>query len=123
MGDVAGAFLVPAGGGFGLGSTSENLSGAIDGETFEINEMYPAYMVVAESQGEKAAQRSMHYAISAEKIHAEMYTQAKRAVDSGKDIELGPIRICGVCGYTVEGDAPDFCPICGAKKEKFQSFT
>lgn len=27
---------------------------------------------------------------------------------------------CGVCGYIHDGeDAPDFCPKCGAKKEKF----
>ena len=122
MADVAGAFLVPAGGGFGLGSTSENLAGAIEGETFEINEMYPAYMAVAEAQGEKGAQKSMHYAISAEKIHAEMYTKAKRSVDASEDIELGPVQICDVCGYTVEGEAPDYCPICGAKREKFRVF-
>ena len=29
---------------------------------------------------------------------------------------------CEVCGYIHDGDnAPDFCPKCGAKKEKFSS--
>ncbi|MCQ2753790.1 MAG: NADH peroxidase, partial [bacterium] len=27
--------------------------------------------------------------------------------------------VCSVCGYTVEGEAPDRCPICGAVKEVF----
>jgi rubrerythrin len=27
---------------------------------------------------------------------------------------------CGVCGYIHQGDEPpDFCPVCGAPKEKF----
>jgi rubrerythrin len=32
------------------------------------------------------------------------------------------MQICTVCGYTLEGDAPDKCPICGSKKEKFRTF-
>ena len=122
MADIAGPFLVPCGGGFGLGTTSENLQGAIDGETFEIDEMYPAYLAVAEAQGEKAAIRSINYALSAENIHAAMFTQAKEAVDSGKDVKLGPVQICSVCGHTIEGDLPDRCPICGAVKEKYITF-
>ena len=35
---------------FGSENTSENLQAGIDGETFEINEMYPAYKAVASFQ-------------------------------------------------------------------------
>ena len=122
MKDIDGAFSVTAGGGFGLGGSSANLAGAIGGETFEINEMYPAYLAVAEAQGEPAAIRSMNFAISAEKIHVAMFTAAKEAVDAGKDMELGPVQICSVCGHTIEGDVPDKCPICGAAREKYVSF-
>ena len=51
--------------------TVENLQIAIDGETFEVEEMYPAYKAVAELQGENEAVRSTHYALEAERIHAE----------------------------------------------------
>jgi len=122
MADVAGAFSVFAGGGFGLGNTSENLAGAIEGETTEIHEMYPAYLAVAKAQDEKGAIRSINYALSAEKIHAAMYTEAKQAVDEGKEYALGPVRICTVCGHTIEGDLPDKCPICGAAKDKYETF-
>ena len=27
--------------------------------------------------------------------------------------------VCSVCGYTVEGEAPEKCPICGAVREVF----
>jgi rubrerythrin len=122
MADVAGAFLVASGAGFGLGPTSANLAGAIEGETFEIEEMYPAYLAVARDQGEQAAIQSIHYAISAEKLHAALYAAAKKAVDAGKDFAIGPIQICESCGYTVEGDAPGKCPVCGVGRDKFQTF-
>jgi len=123
MGEVAGAFPVTSGAGFGYGATSENLAGAIEGETFEIEEMYPAYLEVAKMQGEAAAVKSMTYAIEAEKIHAAMYAKAKDAVDAGKDVTLGPVHICPLCGYTHEGDLPDRCPICNLAGAMFESFT
>ena len=118
----AGAFLVASMAGFGVGTTSENLQGGIEGETFEIDEMYPTYLETAKSQRERGAQLSFHYALSAEKIHAAMYQKAKQAVDGGSDLELGPVQICEVCGYTVEGEAPDKCPICAATKDRFRAF-
>ncbi|MDP6381503.1 MAG: rubrerythrin family protein, partial [Phycisphaerae bacterium] len=118
----AGGFVVTSMAGFGLGTTSENLQGAIDGETFEITEMYPAYMDVARMQEEKGAVRSFNYAVTAEKIHAAMFTSAKQSADEGKDIDLGPVQICLVCGHTREGDAPEKCPVCSSPKEKFQAF-
>lgn len=102
--------------------TSENLQEAINGENYEVEEMYPSFHETAISEGEKRAEQSMKWALEAEKVHRTMYTSAKEAVDEGRDIDIGPIHICGVCGYTVEGEAPDVCPICRAKKELFRKF-
>ena len=115
--------LTVSGGGFGFKSTSENLQVAIDGETFEIEEMYPAYLKVAENQGETRAVRSFKWALEAENVHQKMYMAAKEAVDAGNDVELGPVQICDLCGYTAEGEAPDVCPLCGAKKKAFREFS
>ncbi|HHT72270.1 MAG TPA: rubrerythrin family protein [Firmicutes bacterium] len=106
----------------GIKDSTENLQDAINGETFEVEEMYPAYHAVAELQEEKGAVRSTHYALEAEKIHAEMYTDAKKTVMEKKDIEIGTIQICDVCGYTAEGEAPDKCPVCSAPASKFLAF-
>lgn len=100
----------------------QNLQVAIDGENWEVEEMYPAYLVVAQLQEEKGAQRSMGYALEAEKIHAQMYKEAKEAIEKGVDPELGAIYICQVCGHTVEGEPPEKCPLCGAKREKYVKF-
>lgn len=122
LGEEVGGFLCASAAVFGLGTTSRNLQGAIDGETFEIDEMYPTYLETAKFQGEEGAQLSFHYALSAERIHAALFKKAKQSVDSGKDVELGPVHICLVCGWTHEGDAPEKCPICGATRDQFQTF-
>lgn len=106
----------------GLGKTLANLEAAFGGETFEINEMYPAYIAVAELQGEKKAKGSMEDALAAEKVHAEMYAKAKEAVAGGKDTELGKVWVCSVCGFTGEGELPEKCPICGAVHSKLREF-
>ena len=118
----AGGFLVASMAGFGLASTSKNLGGAIEGELFEVREMYPAYEKVAQEQGENGAVETFGYALAAEKIHARMYATAKKAVDAGKDVALGPVQICGNCGHTAEGQAPRVCPVCGVPRKRFKAF-
>jgi rubrerythrin len=102
--------------------STNNLQVAIDGETYEVEEMYPAYKAVAELQAERGALQSFYYAMEAEKIHAGMYQKARQATLAGKDVELKDVFICSVCGYTVEGAVPNRCPICGVTKDKFRKF-
>ncbi len=106
----------------GIVLTLNNLDVAIEGERFEVNEMYPAYKVVAELQDEKKAINSMHYALEAEKIHEALYSEAKEMVKAGKDWEIGEIFICPVCGHTMVGKPPERCPICGILGERFKRF-
>lgn len=105
-----------------LGSTKDNLQAAIGGETFEVEEMYPAYSGTAQSQGEKAAETFFNYALAAEKAYAGMYRAASEAAGGGRDIAFKPIHVCSVCGFTMEGEAPDKCPVCGTAKDKFVQF-
>jgi len=50
--------------------------------------MYPAYDAIAKLQGEKGAERSIHYAIEAEKIHQGLYKEAKGEVEKGRYVEI-----------------------------------
>ncbi len=47
----------------GVGTTSENIGAARAGEDFEVEEMYPAYLAVAELQQELKAQQSIERAL------------------------------------------------------------
>ncbi|MBS3782303.1 MAG: rubrerythrin family protein [Candidatus Thermoplasmatota archaeon] len=106
-----------------IGDTVENLKTGIDGEDFEVKSMYPAYHAIAELEEEYGAQTSINYALEAEKIHREMYTDAKEAAKKDEDIELDDVYICPKCGYTHEGKPPEKCPVCGLDSKKFKEFS
>ena len=117
-----GGFVANSMAAFGPGDTRKNLKLAIAGETFEIEEMYPTYIEVARFQSEKGAEKSFLWAYSTEKEHKKLYEKAYAAVNLNEDVKLGPVQVCTVCGYTLEGPAPDKCPLCGVSKEKFTAF-
>jgi rubrerythrin len=100
----------------GIRSTQENLKEAIEGETYEFKSMYPEMIAAAKAEGEKAAERSFTYANEVEKVHAELYQKALDNIDS---LEAVDYYVCSVCGYTCESEAPDVCPVCGAKAKVF----
>jgi rubrerythrin len=100
----------------GIKSTKENLEEAINGETFEFQKMYPAMIEEAKEEGNKLALRSFHLANEVEKVHAGFYKKALEALGKNKKVDY---YICKVCGNTVEGEPPDVCPVCSAKKVAF----
>ena len=101
----------------GIKSTKENLEAAISGETFEFEKMYPGMIADAKAEAKEGALKSFVYANEVEKVHAELYKKALAAIGSNPDTDY---YVCQVCGNTVEGQAPDECPICGAKKQAFK---
>jgi rubrerythrin len=101
----------------GIRSTAENLVEAVGGETHEFKNMYPGMIEAAKAEGNTDAERSFVFANEVEQIHAQLY---QKAADSLGKNEERDYHVCQVCGNTVEGEPPDECPICGAKKEAFQ---
>ncbi|MFQ6118969.1 MAG: rubrerythrin family protein [Methanosarcinales archaeon] len=102
----------------GVKSTMDNLKAAIEGETFEYKKMYPEFISEANKEGSKDAAWSFDLANQVEEVHASLYKKALEDLTSGKSRSLDYF-VCGVCGNTVEGSAPDKCPICGAPMDKF----
>ena len=104
-----------------VGTTAENLKAAIAGETHEFESMYPEFIAVAEEEGQKAAVRSFTWATEAEKEHADFYSVALKALESGDTSSLPrQYWICLVCGDTFKSlEGVDACPLCGTKAEKF----
>jgi len=103
----------------GVQATTNNLEVAIEGEGFEFQTMYPDFLKQAEAEGNQAAVYSFKNALAVEEVHHGLYSKALEAVKSGSDLPAKKIYVCAICGNTVEGDAPDTCPVCRAAKDKF----
>lgn len=104
-------------------STSDNLKTAVSGETFEFKTMYPEYLAEAKSEGNKQAVWSFDVANKVEQIHANLFSKAIEALKTGEKRAAFDYFVCGVCGNTVEGEAPEKCPVCGVPKAKFFKVT
>ncbi len=104
----------------GIKSTRENLEAAIGGENHEFTEMYPQFIQKANAEGETKAAGSFDLANKVEKIHHTLYSDALGKLDKENNEELKPFYVCQYCGNTVEGEAPDRCPVCGMPKKMFK---
>ncbi len=104
----------------GIKSTGENLLAAKGGENYEFTEMYPAFMKQAQAEGEDKARDSFDLANKVEQIHHGLFDTALSKIEKGEAIDERPIYVCQVCGNTVEGIAPERCPICGASRRMFR---
>lgn len=104
----------------GIKSDRENLKAAVVGENYEFTEMYPGFIEQAKKENNKAAAGSFDMANKVERIHHKLFQEALDSLESGKPFRDVPYFVCQVCGYTVEGEAPERCPICGAPRSKFK---
>ncbi|MCX7023577.1 MAG: rubrerythrin family protein [Spirochaetes bacterium] len=106
-----------------IGSTSENLLHASEGENHEWKEMYPSFAKIAREEGFDAIAAVMEAIAAAEKQHAHRYEKLKANVDSGRVFRRDKPVLwrCLNCGYLVEAVmAPKACPACGHAQSYFE---
>lgn len=98
-----------------IGTTSENLLAAADGEKMEWGTLYPEFEKVAREEGFDDVADSFKEIGEVEAYHENRYRKLKENVDEGKVFKKEePVKWkCRNCGYVHEGaDAPDVCPAC-----------
>jgi len=106
-----------------VGPTAQNLEGAIAGETFEYESMYPGFVKGAEAENKNDAILAFTYAMKAEQVHAALYKKALAAIRAGNDLGREKVFLCPVCGNIELGKTPDKCPICGVFGKQFKEIT
>ncbi len=104
----------------GIGSVADNLKVAITGENYEFNKMYPDFITQSKMDKNTKAETSFNWANKVEKIHSDLYNKTLKEVQQGKKPETKAIYVCQNCGNTIEGEAPDRCPICGKPRDWFK---
>lgn len=104
----------------GLMSTQDNLRAAISGENHEFTEMYPGFIHQAETENQAKAKNSFDLANKVEELHHGLFQAALSKLEKNEAMEEQPFYVCQICGNTVEGKAPDKCPVCGAPAKMFK---
>ena len=88
----------------------DNLAEAFAGES-QANRKYLAFAKMADDEGMSQVAKPFRAAAEAETIHAHAHLRAMGGIKSTS----GNLA---ACGNTVDGDAPDACPICGVPGSK-----
>jgi len=105
---------------FTVKSTEENLKDAIAGETYEINTMYPEFIINANKAGNQFSLMSLNYAYKTEQKHKPLYEKALAALNSNNVKSLPSVfYVCPTCGNTYDTKAPSRCGISMTSSEKF----
>jgi rubrerythrin len=98
-----------------IGSTSENLLAAAEGEKMEWGTLYPGFEKIARKNGFNNVADSFKEIAEVEKQHEKRYRKLLENVKNKKVFKKDKIVRwkCRNCGYVHEGkDAPDICPAC-----------
>ncbi|MDY6968247.1 MAG: ferritin family protein, partial [Spirochaetota bacterium] len=101
------------------GSTEENLASSFESETKIAEVAYGEYVKEAEKEGNNQAVEIFSQSRDVEDVHAKLY---KKALNHMVDESETTYYVCKVCGYVSDAILPDDCPVCGAKKEQFETF-
>lgn len=101
-----------------VSNTQTNLEQAFQSETAVSGIHYARMSREAEEDGEKAIASVFSQARDVEGFHAKLYKKALNHLIASQSTEY---HICTICGYTVDGNPPEKCPVCGASKSKFKN--
>jgi rubrerythrin len=106
---------------FEVKTTAENLQAAIDGETYEVNTMYPQFLANAETEKVPDATKSFTWALDTEMKHLQFYANALQALNAKAENKLPfEYAVCPVCGNTYDKARMDAnCAFCQTPSEKF----
>ena len=107
----------------GIGSTSENLAAAADGENYEWTDMYEGFAVTAEQEGFPELAAKFRQVAAIEKHHEERYRALLKNVEAQEVFKKSSVKIweCRNCGHiVVSEEAPERCPVCNHPRSYFE---
>lgn len=106
-----------------IGTTSQNLLAAADGEYEEWNELYPEFAKIAEEEGFPTVAAKFIKIAAVEKEHEARYRALLQTVEAKECFKKASEQVwrCRECGYEHVGtNAPQMCPICNHAQAFFE---
>ena len=108
-----------------IGSTTDHLKAAAEGENEEWTKLYPEAADVADGEGFPEVAQAFRAIAKVEAKHEARYRKLLANIESGKVFkkDTSVAWKCANCGYVHEGDeAPGMCPACVHPQEHFELF-
>ena len=106
-----------------IGTTTENLKAAAEGENYEWTDMYAEFAKTAKEEGFDKIAYLFEAVGKIEKEHEERYKKLLENVEDGLVFSKDGDKIwkCRNCGHICIGkEAPEVCPVCNHPKAFFE---
>lgn len=107
----------------GIGTTTENLKAAAEGENYEWTDMYEGFAKTAEEEGFPELAQKFRLVAAIEKHHEERYRALLNNIETAAVFEKSTVKVweCRNCGHIVVGEkAPEVCPACNHPQSYFE---
>ena len=107
----------------GIGTTSENLSDAADGENYEWTDMYENFAKTADEEGFHELAAKFRLVAMIEKHHEDRYRALLKNIENNEVFQKSSVKVweCRNCGHIVVGEkAPEICPTCNHPQSYFE---
>ena len=107
----------------GIGSSTENLTAAAEGENYEWTDMYEGFAKTAEEEGFPELAAKFRGVAAIEKHHEERYRALLKNVETAAVFAKSEVKVweCRNCGHIVVGTkAPEICPVCAHPQAYFE---
>ena len=107
----------------GIGSTTENLGAAAEGENYEWTDMYEEFAKTAEIEGFPELAAKFRMVGEIEKHHEERYRALLKNIETAAVFEKSEVKVweCRNCGHIMVGTkAPEVCPVCAHPQSYFE---
>ncbi len=98
-------------------SSMDNIKALLDEKSYISEELYQPIIKHAKADGASWSIKSLCYADEAGKVIARLFQNILQNVGEDKEMDY---YLCKVCGFVVENDIPEKCPICGSQKKVFK---
>ena len=108
-----------------IGTTSQNLKAAADGEKLEWGTLYPGFCNIAEKEGFPEVAQTFRQVAKVEAYHERRYRKLLGNLEDETVFKKGGTEHwkCRNCGYVHESkEAPQQCPVCNHPRAYFELY-
>ena len=98
-------------------TSTDNIKAVLNEKVYTSEKMYKPMIENAKVEGDSWSIKSFCYAYEAGKVIVRLFEKAIRNIGEEKEVDY---FICKVCGFAVENEIPERCPICGSQKKVFK---